>query len=395
MQSVSSIKRAYRVLLEEGIVAVTIKIISFCLLRIELVLALFLGYISPRNEDLIVFASSSERCEFSGNMKYLFLELANKYDKNCVWLTQYDEIEKLLSDHGYKTSKTDSLKARLCLLRAKYAVTDVDFDNKQWGYLSSAKSIQLWHGYPLKELPEEERGKLNERIQVFDYACINNRVEETELRTHKNIDKVYYTGYPRNDLVFREIQGAEIGVNPVTQEILKRIPREETVIGYFPTWRENGDVNPINPNIFNMFLEEHDAHCIIKPHRYTAPFVDDSKFERIHVHPPTGDIYPIFKDIDVLITDYSSIYFDYMLLDKPVAFYPYDYEEYIKNRGLNLNYDRMTPGPKSYEFDQLLNNLSDLISNDRYCQERQNILDEVFVDYEGEAISNIYNNILQ
>ena len=206
---------------------------------------------------------------------------------------------------------------------------------------------------------------------------------------------MYYTGYPRNDLFFREIHDAEIGVNPVAQEILERIPPEETVIGYFPTWRENEDVDPIEADIFNTYLEEHDAHCIIKPHRYTDPFVDDTEFERIHVHPPTGDIYPIFEDIDILITDYSSIYFDYMLLDRPVAFYPYDYEDYIKNRGLNLDYDSMTPGPKPHEFNKLLDDLSDLISDDPYHQERQNILNDVFVDYEGEAVSNIYDNILR
>ena len=185
MQPVSLVKRAYSVLLREGIIAVTTKIVRFCALRIELVLALFLAYISPRNEDLIVFANNSERCEFSGNMKYLYLELMNKYDKSCVWLTQYDEIEKLLSDHGHKSCKTDTLKSKLHLLRAKYAVTDVDFDNKQWGYLHSATTIQLWHGYPLKQLPEEERERMNARIQIFDYACLNNHVEEAELRTHK------------------------------------------------------------------------------------------------------------------------------------------------------------------------------------------------------------------
>jgi len=391
----SLIKRAFSVLLREGIAAVTVKIIRYCLLRIELGFALLLGYIYPRNEDFIVFANSSERCEFSGNMKYLFLDIANKYDKNCVWLTQYDEIEQLLANHGYKTYKTDSLKAKLCLLRAKYAVTDVDFNNRQWRYLYSATTIQLWHGYPLKELPEQNEGKLCERIQVFDYACVNNRVEEAELRTHKNIDQVYYTGYPRNDLFFREIQDSEIGVDPVTQEKLKRILPEEIVIGYFPTWRENEGVEPLEADTFNTFLKDHDAHCVIKPHRYTASFVDDSKFERIHVHPPTGDIYPIFEDIDILVTDYSSIYFDYMLLDRPVVFYPYDYEDYTKTRGLNLDYDSMTPGPKSYEFNQLLDDLSDLISDDPYRQERQNILDDVFVDYEGEAVSNICDNILR
>jgi CDP-glycerol glycerophosphotransferase (TagB/SpsB family) len=391
----SLIRRAYKISVEQGIAALVFKSLKYIFIWVEKLLALFFNLIIFRKENLIVFANSSERTEFSGNMKYFYLELSNRYDENCIWLTEYDEIKDMLSEQGYSACKTHSLRAKLYLLRAKYAVTDVDFDEKQWMYLSSATTIQLWHGYPLKNLPEKERGRLNNRIQVFDHACLNNRVEELELRNHMNMDDVHYTGYPRNDLFFREIKDSELGVNQKARKIVDGIPDDETVIGYFPTWRENNEVNPLEPDEFNSFLEEHNAHCIIKPHRYTDPFVEDSEFERIHVHPPTGDIYPLFEEIDILLTDYSSIYFDYLHLDRPIAFYPYDYERYTDTRGLNLSYQDMTPGPKSHSFGELLIDLSNLMSDDGYQEDREKVLNKVFADYGGNSSSVIYRKIIQ
>ena len=61
---------------------------------------------------------------------------------------------------------------------------------------------------------------------------------------------------------------------------------------------------------------------------------------------PQLDIYPLLKHTDMMITDYSSIYFDYLLLDKPIIFYPYDFEQYTKDdRNLLFDYESMTPGP--------------------------------------------------
>lgn len=394
MQLASVTNRGFRILRQEGVTGIIVEVITELVRYVESIIALLFGAIVPKNDNLIVFANRSENCEFSGNMKYLYLELANEYDKNCMWITGFDEIETLLSENGYNVCKTNSLKARISLCRAKYAITDVDFHTRQWSYLLSATTVQLWHGYPLKKLPKENRGKLAEKIQVFDYACINNSVEEAELRNHKNIDESYYTGYPRNDLFFREIHDAELGVNSKAKEIFGSIPQGDTLIGYLPTWRENEEIPPLELEKFNTFLENHDAHCIIKPHPYTPPFVDDSEFERVHLHPPTGDIYPLFDNIDILLTDFSSIYFDYLFLDRPVAFYPYDYESYIKNRGLNLDYHTATPGPKSFTFDELLTDLSSLLANDSYQEEREELVDEVFCDYNGHAIRDIYERIL-
>ena len=81
------------------------------------------------------------------------------------------------------------------------------------------------------------------------------------------------------------------------------------------------------------------------------------------------DIADIF---DILITDYSSIYIDYLLLDRPLIFLPYDKEQYLKGRGMNFEYDKVTPGAKPDSQQKFIDAIAELChGRDRYQQERQ------------------------
>jgi len=87
------------------------------------------------------------------------------------------------------------------------------------------------------------------------------------------------------------------------------------------------------------------------------------------------DINNILKLTDILITDYSSIYFDYLLLDKPIIFAPFDFEDYlVKDRELYYNYDEVTPGPKARNWNEVLISLKEAIENpEKYKKEREKI----------------------
>lgn len=81
------------------------------------------------------------------------------------------------------------------------------------------------------------------------------------------------------------------------------------------------------------------------------------------------DIADIF---DILITDYSSIYIDYLLLDRPLIFLPYDKEQYLKGRGMNFEYDKVTPGAKPDSQQKFIDAIAEIChGRDRYQQERQ------------------------
>jgi CDP-glycerol glycerophosphotransferase (TagB/SpsB family) len=104
-------------------------------------------------------------------------------------------------------------------------------------------------------------------------------------------------------------------------------------------------------------------------------------------HGRVPDIYPLLPHIDCMITDYSSIFFDFLLLDRPLLFFPYDYNKFIENKGrITFNYFDQIPGPKIYsgsafqEYIKLLSN-----GRDPHASEREELLDRMHYFQDGQA----------
>ena len=104
-----------------------------------------------------------------------------------------------------------------------------------------------------------------------------------------------------------------------------------------------------------------------------------------------ADIYPVLKYSDALITDYSSIYFDYLLLDKPIIYYPIDLEEYQKKcRGFYRPYEELTAGVKAYNEQELINAIQDVINGvDDYKEERKVLRDKIFKYQDGRNCERV------
>lgn len=89
----------------------------------------------------------------------------------------------------------------------------------------------------------------------------------------------------------------------------------------------------------------------------------------------SADIQELLMDTDLLVTDYSSAYIDYLLLNRPVVFYNFDFEDYLLNdREMYYEYDCVTPGYKAENFDQLLEEFERLADGeDRFVKEREEV----------------------
>jgi CDP-glycerol glycerophosphotransferase (TagB/SpsB family) len=107
------------------------------------------------------------------------------------------------------------------------------------------------------------------------------------------------------------------------------------------------------------------------------------------------DIYTIINNFDLLITDYSSIYIDFLLTKRPIIFAPFDLEEYTRNdRELYFNYNDVTPGPKCQNWDEVLVELKKFISGeDDYKEERQIVNDRFKTFQDGNASERIVEYI--
>ncbi|MCP4220690.1 MAG: hypothetical protein GY765_39045, partial [bacterium] len=110
------------------------------------------------------------------------------------------------------------------------------------------------------------------------------------------------------------------------------------------------------------------------------------------------DIYPFLPLADLLITDYSSIYFDYLLLDRPIVFFPYDLETYInEERGLIFEYDRLTPGPHCFSREELEKEVFTALVDlkDSYKEKREEIGKLAFTYRDGKSCQRVWRDIIE
>ena len=102
------------------------------------------------------------------------------------------------------------------------------------------------------------------------------------------------------------------------------------------------------------------------------------------------DLYEILPHTDMLITDYSSVYFDYLLLNKPIVFINTDLEKYRETRGLLLEpYDQWTPGLKVREFEELIKVIKNSFSEDTFIKQRKELIDIFHTYKDGKSTERL------
>jgi CDP-glycerol glycerophosphotransferase (TagB/SpsB family) len=223
-------------------------------------------------------------------------------------------------------------------------------------YLSKKQNkIQLWHGIPLK--------KLNRLVGIkYDWMISTSEfVNETSLQEVITANEYSDLGYPRNDLLLKEHDDLDLILcdRKIYNLAKNSFGSDQKIVVYMPTHRESAtSIGQTTTPLLPLNLEELDTFCvqnsiifILKLHPFIMQFQKDfdspKGFTNVYFHSTQGDIYPILKYTDLLVTDYSSIYFDFLLLDRPIVFYDYDYEEYSSNMGgFFYNYEENAPGLK-------------------------------------------------
>lgn len=267
-------------------------------------------------------------------------------------------------------------------------------------------NIQLWHGFPLKGLSymSSYKGQNKEKNHVqwskIDLITSYSQTYSTVLNSCYGVDADKYkvTGMPRNDLLFLDNGRENI------EKIFSINLCNKKVIFYAPTFRKslygekNGEIkyNDVDYKLFDQFLENNDLVLMLKFHPIEENRVSNcDKFKNIFILKEENleknqiDLYEVLNGVDLLITDYSSIYFDYLLLNRPIIFYPLDLESYNEQRGFLLEpYDFWTPGAKCYNQIELEKEMiENLYNTKKYINERQ-IIRSIVHKYTDNNSSN-------
>jgi CDP-glycerol glycerophosphotransferase (TagB/SpsB family) len=130
---------------------------------------------------------------------------------------------------------------------------------------------------------------------------------------------------------------------------------------YMPTWRDTrprflADLLPHLRELSEMMMGRGEAF-VVKPHPNTPGDLleEFSRWPNIVVVSPGADAYPILRGATTLVTDYSSIYFDFLFTKRHIVFFPFDLEQYVaEDRGLYFAYDETTPGPRAQSVPELM-----------------------------------------
>lgn len=345
----------------------------------------YISFLFPKNKKIWVFIGwhKSKNGEiFADNSKYLFLYCQNNLpDINAVWLAKDSGMVKKLSDKGYKAYRQNSLKGIYYALRAYYTIIDAYLHRNNFKYSGGTNVIQLMHGKGMKK-----KGYSKKPNRAYRAIFTSSKFVK-QLLNKKFIgqSKIYEYGYSRNDVLFEKIKGSEID----SDGALFKNSSNKSIL-YAPTFRRNNheqfDLEKIlNLKKLSIALKEKNISLFLMLHPKYAKKRFDFKYSNIYFI-EACDLYPHLNKFDLLINDYSSTFVDFLLLDKPIIFYPYDIKEYNKNEGIIFDYDKYTPGTKVYNTEELREAIFDNLENDIYVEKR-NKIKKLYHQYTDNKVS--------
>ena len=329
------------------------------------------GQIRP--DSHIWLFSSTDNSHYNYNSRYLFEYVKeNLPEITPLFVINDSELRNSLSSKYGKQYfiETESIQGIRQALSAGVWFTSAGLPAYGTGLHKKRLIINLWHGVPLKKIalldPNLKKAARIYFKKIFseNYTCILTTSHELIPLMARSFavseDKIKVWGQPRNDGLFQKNDCREI-----LGQLFPDLPEYTKTVLYAPTFRDYGQVQLFPFKDFDQeqleaFLEEKNMLLFIRTHvaeqGSAAPYL--GKRIRFLGNEQAEDVTGILNIFDCLITDYSSIYIDYLLTDKPMIFLPYDRQQYLDGRGMNFDYDDVTPGPKPETFNDFLDALS-------------------------------------
>lgn len=333
---------------------------------------------------------------FTDNTKYLYLYiLKNHRSLKVIWLAKSRQVAKEMNEAGLPSYYEKSLAGIFYALCAGVTVLDAFLPEFNYRFIGTSKIVQLLHGKGMKA-----GGYSTLPFKKNDFIFTPSTfVEEILSDTFKADASLFVTGYPRSDGVLGCDYERPLHVNTKDEVFLAEARKQNrTTILYAPTFRRGQTEVDLNSTLdlknLNAFLHDIDAHFFVSLHTKYRSLHISNEFDRVHILSPQ-DFFPLYKYIDILITDYSSVFTDFLLLDRPIIFYPYDFEEYVASEGVLIDYDTITPGPKAKNPTELVAVIKAVIANDTFKQEREVILNQYHTYNDNKSSERIIEILIK
>ncbi len=361
----------------------------------------------PVDSRIIVF-ESFRGASYSDTPKYIYEYLAKNYPGEYEFVWVLNDKSYTLPYEG-QIVKRFSRKYAYYMGIAKYFV----FNTRQPLWFRKREEqifLETWHGTPLKRLAfdQEEvtaaspsyKTQFYRQKQEWDFLIAANKFSSDVFRSCFMYDgPMLETGYPRNDLL------KDPDRDEITIELKKKcgIPLSKRTILYAPTWRDdeyygNGSYKfQIKLNLEMMKKELGDEYVVIlRTHYYIADNIDLTGLEDFAYNlSKYDDVTEIYLMSDILITDYSSVFFDYAGLRRPMLFFTYDLDKYRDIlRGFYIDMEKELPGPLVYTTEEVINRIKSIDEMNKEYASRYDAFYERFCCWEdGHATKRVVDAV--
>ena len=343
----------------------------------------------PRNPKKMLFGAWDGR-QFSDNPKYFLLEVLKKRpDLRCYWIGESIIQSRVAEVQGVKFVRKDSFRAMWHMLTAKYYVCNINW-REELGWVPTygrVEILNLWHGIPYKRIGNRQLdGKGGHGIGKPSFSSVRRWIRNSLIRWHDwcysdaswtsvssekmgeimcdsfpkrfSLERIVKAGLPRNDFLVqnRENDALKQQVKQKYASLLN-LPLDKKWYLYLPTWR-HGEGSAFSfmtsekREQYQTLLREQNAILIEKQHPIVLRRLNlsgesqDNLFALSVEQGTLIDMQELLLISDRLITDYSSCFFDFALLERPCIHFAYDFEEYTqKDSGVEYDLRDIAVGP--------------------------------------------------
>ena len=330
-------------------------------------------------DEKAVLIQSYNGASISGNPYYILKELCtnDKYKgfKKYVVSTwkNYNINKDFLNAKGFKNVELIKIHSEeYChlLATAKYLVNNTVFPTyfmKRQGQIY----LNTWHGTPLKALGKgiksapHEIGNVQRNLVMSDWLLFPNDFTLDVMKRDFMLDNLFkgnyvISGYPRNSAFFDEQSANAL--------IEKYNLKGKRIVFFMPTWRGNGDELAAYAKhaLYEMEKKlDDDTVVFAKMHNFVTDGIDFNGFTKVREIPNECETYEFLNIADCLVTDYSSVFFDFANTGKKIILYAYDVEAYTKERGMYLDFNSL-PFKFVYNEEELFNEINSTEKHEDY-----------------------------
>ena len=371
-------------------------------------------FLKAEKLDLLIFGARNGNYYMDNSRALFEWYLSHRPSQKVMWLTKSRSVYDELRMKKIPVAMMDTIEGLKAAHQAKlgfYTNRALDLVLYEDLLPKDLKLVFLSHGQSVK----------NSRLTVK--KGINNRFKNDIVNTGKQVykavtsspwmasiqaksqgldeDKYLAVGFPRNDWMFNIPDRDRMIWNRFIDGHLY-----DKVVLYAPTWRMHGEPTKIfpfddfDPESLASFLAEHRILLLLRPHikelhlthnlKTVNTLMQASSNVRLATVEEFFDANALLPFVDLLISDYSSIYHDFLLLDRPVAFIPYDFHQFDAENGFKYPYFEYLPGPSMYDQKDLISVLTDLIRNkDPFAQSRNTLRNKLYAHLDGNACERL------